>query len=234
MSAEVTIPARYNGPSASGNGGYSCGVLAAFITGPARVRLHVPPPLDTPLRVIETAAGGVEMYDGDTLVGSGSPASVDLDVLPAPLLEEAEAATGRYLCYEDHNFPTCFVCGPGRPGHDGLGLFPGPVSSWNLLACPWSPGADLLDDGGDIRPEIVWAALDCPGYFAAMGENIRPAVLGELDGELRAAVPGGHPLIVYSWPLGEYGRKLYAGTAIATAAGDILASSRSTWILLKQ
>jgi hypothetical protein len=72
-----------------------------------------------------------------------------------PALEEAEAATGRYLCYADHNLPTCFVCGPGRSGHDGLGLFPGPISSWDLLACPWSPGVDLLDDAGDIRPEIV-------------------------------------------------------------------------------
>ena len=234
MHTEVKIPARYNGPPASGNGGYSCGVLAAFINGPARVRLHVPPPLDTPLRVVETAAGGVELYDGDTLVGSGVPAPVELDIPPAPSLEEAEAAAGRYLCYEDHTFPTCFVCGPGRPGHDGLGLFPGSVTSWNLLACPWSPTPDLLDDAGNIRPEIVWSALDCPGYFAAMGKNIRPAVLGELDGELRVAIPGDHPLIVYSWPLGEDGRKLYAGTAIATAAGEVLASSRSTWILLRQ
>ena len=42
MSTQVTIPARYNGPPDSGNGGYSCGVLAAFIDGPARVRLHSP------------------------------------------------------------------------------------------------------------------------------------------------------------------------------------------------
>ena len=46
MDRSVIIPSRFNGPPDSGNGGYSCGVLAAFIDGPARVRLHVPPPLD--------------------------------------------------------------------------------------------------------------------------------------------------------------------------------------------
>ena len=44
--ASLSIPARFNGPPASGNGGYSCGVLAACVAGPARVRLHAPPPLD--------------------------------------------------------------------------------------------------------------------------------------------------------------------------------------------
>ena len=234
MSSEVSIPGRFNGPPSSGNGGYSCGVLAAFIEGPARIRLHAPPPLDAPLRVTVTDAGDVEMHDGETLVGSGISASVDLELLPAPSLEEADAASERFVCYENHVFPTCFVCGPGRPAHDGLELFPGPVSNWNLLACPWRPEADLLDDAGNTRPEVVWSALDCPGYFAAMGENIRPALLGELHGELRATVPGDQPLVVYCWPLGGEGRKLYAGTAIATAAGEVLACSKSTWILLKQ
>ena len=65
---QIQIPARFNGPPNSGNGGYSCGVLAAFIDGPSRVRLHVPLPLDRELRVVEAQDGRVEMYDGDTLV----------------------------------------------------------------------------------------------------------------------------------------------------------------------
>ena len=31
MSDTVTIASRFNGPADSGNGGYSCGLLAAFI-----------------------------------------------------------------------------------------------------------------------------------------------------------------------------------------------------------
>ena len=233
MQAETTIPARYNGPPTSGNGGYSCGVLAAYINGPARVRLHVPPPLDVVLQVVDSAGGGVEMYDGDTLVGGAVPVALELDIPAAPTLEQAQAAMGRYPCYAGHSFPTCFVCGPERPDHDGLEIFPGQVTDSVVLACPWQPAVDMLDTGGCVRPEIVWSALDCPGYFAAMGERLRPAVLGELAGELFAPVHGAEPLVVYAWPLGEDGRKSYAGTAIATASGEVLAASRSTWIDLK-
>ena len=226
--ASITIPGRFNGPPASGNGGYSCGMLAAFVAGPARVRLHVPPPLDRELQVVVAAGGRVEMYDGDVLVGSAMPARETIEPPPAPSLEQAEDATARYIARHGHPLDTCFVCGPNRPAHDGLELFTGPVEDWSLLASPWEPAADLLDDSGHVRPEYVWAALDCPGYFAAIGGELRLALLGELYAELRKPVPGNQPLVVYSWPNGEDGRKLYAGAAIATAAGEVLACSRST------
>ena len=230
MGQSVVIPSRFNGPPDSGNGGYSCGVLAGFIEGPARVRLHVPPPLDTPLEVRTGERGFVRMFDGDTLVGTALPDPLEMDVPAAPSLEQAAEASTRYLCYENHVFPSCFVCGPGRPAHDGLDLFAGPVEDWGLLASPWNPSADLLDEQECVLPEVVWSALDCPGYFACMSENIRPALLGELHASLLEPVPGGEPLLVCAWPLGEDGRKLFAGTAVANASGKILAKARSTWI----
>lgn len=234
MKSPVLIPSRFNGPPDSGNGGYSCGVLAAFLDGPARVRLHVPPPLDTPLDVQAGEGEAVVMMDGERLVGTAQPAPLDLDVPPPPTLEEAEVARHRYPCYTGHIFPTCFVCGPGRPEGDGLELYPGPVEDWRLLACPWRPASNLLDDNGFVHPEIVWAALDCPGYFACLGEQPEPAVLGELHAERLAPVPGDRPLVVYAWPLGREGRKCYAGSAIAFPGGEVLARARSTWILLKK
>lgn len=233
MQRETTISSRFNGPPASGNGGYSCGVLAAYLQGPARIRLHVPPPLDTVLSVTPVEGGGVEMYDGDTLVASGSSAPCDLDVPAPPSEEEALKAMNNFPCYEGHAFPTCFVCGPEREQHDGLELFPGPVpGSASLWACVWRPAANLLDDDANIRPEILWSALDCPGYFAAMDGNLRPALLGELSGELHTPVPGAGPLVVYAWLIGRDGRKFYAGTAIAHG-GEVVARATSTWIELK-
>lgn len=229
--AFISIPGRYNGPPHSGNGGYSCGLLASFIDGPARIRLHVPPPLDRVFDVMEAENGRVEMFDGETLVGSGGPAKEVIDVPAAPSLAAARDAVTRYAGNMEHPLDTCFVCGPNRPARDGLELFAGPVTDWTLLACPWQPADDLLDEAGNVRPELVWAALDCPGYFAAVGANPRLALLGELYAELRLPVPGGEPLVVFSWPVGEDGRKLFAGVAVATAEGEVLACSRSTWIL---
>jgi hypothetical protein len=166
-------------------------------------------------------------------VGSAIPAALDIDIPAPPSAAEAEAAMDRFPCYEDLLFPTCYVCGPERPAHDGLELFPGSVSDGGLFACVWHPKPDTLDGEQNIRPEILWSALDCPGYFAAMGDRLRPAVLGELIGELHADVSADQPLIVYAWPMGVEGRKFYAGTAIATVDGGLVASAKSTWILLK-
>jgi hypothetical protein len=208
-------------------------MLAAHLEGPARVRLHIPPPLDTALRISRLHDGSVEMHDGDTLVASGCGAPLELDVPAPPSENEARDAMQGFPCYEGHLFPTCFVCGPEREHHDGLELFAGPVAGRaSLWACLWRPAADLLDNEGNIRPEILWSALDCPGYFAAMDGTLRPAVLGELTGELRTPVSGTGPLVVYAWRIGEDGRKFYSGTAIARG-GETVARAKSTWVELK-
>jgi hypothetical protein len=54
--ASITIEARYHGPSGSGNGGYTCGRLAALLPGPVEVTLRRPPPLDRSLGVLGTPA----------------------------------------------------------------------------------------------------------------------------------------------------------------------------------
>ena len=234
MEQTILIASRFNGPPDSGNGGYSCGLLAAFIDGPARVRLHRPPPLDRPLAVRRPEDGSVALFDGEDRVASAVKAELMLDVPPAPTPDEARDAATRYACYQGHVFPTCFVCGPGRPDHDGLAIYAGPTADAACHASPWHPAADLLDEAGNVRPEIVWSALDCPGYFASMGTDIRPAVLGELHADAGQAVPGDRPLVVYAWLLGSEGRKLYAGSAVADAEGRILARARATWILLRE
>ena len=66
-----------------------------------------------------------------------------------------------------------------------------------------------------------------------MQGELRPALLGQLEGEIRRSPGAGDPLIVYCWPEGGEGRKFYGATVVATAEGDILASSRSTWIELR-
>jgi hypothetical protein len=234
MNPQITISSRFNGPPGSGNGGYSCGVLAAHVPGIARVRLHAPPPLDKAMLVTEAADGTMQMHDGETLVGSAVSVALDMEIPAPPSLAEAEQASKGFLCYEEHSYPTCFVCGPAREGNDGLSLHPGPVEDWNLLACAWRPAADLLDNNGMVLPEYVWSALDCPGFFAAVGKDLSPTLLGELIADIRHPVPGGEALVVYSWPMGKDGRKLWGGVAIADQSGKVLACSKTTWIALRE
>ena len=55
-SAALVVPGRYCGPPDTGNGGYTAGLLAAAMdlsgrpTGPVRVTLRQPPPLDSAMQ----------------------------------------------------------------------------------------------------------------------------------------------------------------------------------------
>jgi hypothetical protein len=47
-----------------------------------------------------------------------------------------------------------------------------------------------------------------------------------------APVKAGQPYVVAGWRLAEDGRKLTAGSALFTAAGQVAAAARATWIRL--
>jgi hypothetical protein len=226
---QVTIDPRFRGPPASGNGGYTCGLVARFVTGPAEVTLRRPPPLGRPLRV-ERSDGAVALYDGEALVAEGAPAVVEVDP-PGPVaFEAAERAAARYPGFEEHAFPTCFVCGPQRNPGDGLRIFASPVEGRDVVAAPWIPAADLADGDGAVCGEFVWAALDCPGAFAVGFSGRGEIVLGRLAARIDRRPGVGERCVVVGWPLGEDGRKLYAGTALFSETGELYAVARATWI----
>ena len=229
---QIIIPARFNGPADSGNGGYSAGVVAAFIDGDACVRLHSPPPLETPMQV-SLPSDEVELHDGETLVATGRAVKLDLDVPHAPSIHEARESSKGFPGFEGHLYSTCFVCGTRRPAGDGLELFPGPLPGGGY-ACTWLPKPDMLDPQGNVLGRFVWSALDCPGGYGAFGAKKIPMLLGELALSQRRSVPGRDELVVYAWSLGSQGRKYHGAAAVASADGEVLAVSRSTWIALKQ
>jgi hypothetical protein len=217
---ELLIDRKFRGPTGSANGGYTCGLLASFLHGPAEVTLRLPPPLERPVEV--ATEGALELRDGEAVVAEAAEAELDLDV-PDPIsFEEAEAAA---LPEGDKEsvFPECFVCGWAR--EDGLRIYAGPVVGGELVAATWVPRDDV------ISSEFVWAALDCPGAYAVrFGERGDP-VLGRLTAHVEHMPHPGERCVVMGWPLGEDGRKLYAGTALFGADGRVLGSARATWII---
>jgi hypothetical protein len=220
----VIIPERFNGPPASANGGYTCGLLARKLGGVAEVTLRRPPPLGVALDVV-AVNGCLELRHGPELIAEACAVELDVDV-PAPVsLEEAEEASARFAGFEHHAYPTCFTCGPGR--QDGLHVFAGPVAGREeLVASPWNAPRD-------VRPEIVWAALDCPAGWAVDDFGREGVLLGRMAARIDGEVSAGETHIVLGWRLGEEGRKRYAGSAVYSEPGDLLAVSRSTWIVPK-
>lgn len=242
MSPQIRIDRRYNGPPDSGHGGYTCGVVAARVDGPAEVTVRRPPPLDTPLAVTLDADGSARVLDGDDLVAEGRFRDQDLGIeVPDPVgIADAEAAGGASWLHEhpeEHPFPTCFVCGPQRARRDGLGIIVGSVAGREVAADVWTPSADLADTNGAVLAEFVWAALDCSGgvgSFLIDPLEGNPFVLGRFAVTIASPVRAGAPHAVVGWRVGVDGRKLTAGSAIFTADAQLAALARATWIQLSR
>lgn len=225
----VSISPRFCGPSRSGNGGYVCGLIAGPIKGAATVRLFVPPPLDTVLRLQSTSDSARLLADA-TLVGEARSTQFDLMPPPAPSHAEAIAAAKHYSGFHAHPFPHCFVCGPKRSEGDGLHIFTGAVTGTNIVASPWLVHESLAVNG-KIPDEFIWAALDCPGAFALPVDMGKVAiVLGQLTARIESPVSAGQRCIVIGWPIASDGRKHFAGSAVFSDKGDLIAAAKATWI----
>jgi hypothetical protein len=230
----LSVPAQFRGPPNSVNGGYACGVMARLIEGPSTALLRAPMPLDTPMVLIQDAAGvRVESQAGE-LIGEARPASgVGLPAPPAsPGLAAARAAAGRFPGFTRPFHPICFACGDRLEEGVGLRAFVGqvPGAAEGVVAGPWTPNPVFADEHGLTRAEVVWAALDCPGSVAWVVCGAGGGLLGTMTCELLRRPAAGEPCVIVAWPLERSGRKRLSGTALYDAEGQLMALSHQIWI----
>jgi hypothetical protein len=230
VSAVVSIPARFNGPPATANGGYSCGLVAAGIGPAAHVRLRLPPPLDVPMVRRRDPDGVVRLVHGDAVVAEGRAAHPAVESPAAPTPAVARQAA-RAFAAAAHPYPTCFVCGTRRP-LDGLSIFPGPTGIEGMVAAPWMPGQELADDGV-VNPLFVWSALDCPAGFACVAaEGL--TLLAAMTAVREAPVHADRQYVVAAWPIASDGRKHRGGSALYDSAGRRVALAETLWITVRR
>ena len=116
----------------------------------------------------------VRLLDGEALVAEARPGAPELEPPEPPSLAEAERAAAAHVHFSGENFAECFTCG-FRPD-DGLCIHVGPVAGTDLHAAPWT--------AAEVSPEIVWAAIDCPGAWAVGGPGRGEVVLGRMAAEI--------------------------------------------------
>ena len=227
----ITIDPQFNGPPGSGNGGYAAGLIASALGRLVRVRLRRPLPLGVELSLADAGPDEWNLMNGDEVLATATSASVDIDVPPSPGYAAALEASKSYPKPEDHDLPGCFVCGPGRAPGDGLRVFASAGPGTNLAAAAWTPDARFAEDGR-IKPEFVWAALDCPGAFASRSDKYM--LLGEIAARVDRTPRAGERCVVIGWPSDADGRKHKVGTALYGENDDLYAVALSTWIELKE
>ncbi len=172
----LVISRRFRGPPTSGNGGYTCGMLAAAASRPVEVRLIQPPPLDRRLEIVDDPeSGGLKLMDGADAVATATPKTFDLEVPPPPSYSEALAAVGNYEGFQEHAYSDCFVCGPVRQRGDGMRVFAAPVAGRELVAAAWIPDRSIGRGGrqGAARVHVGGARL--PGLFRDRRRRARTA-----------------------------------------------------------
>lgn len=227
--SSVMFPGRFNGPPGSANGGYACGVIAGHIpVDLVEVTLLHPPPLDTEL-LVEDRGPVYEVHPpGGDVVATAKPVDETVEVLPPVLDVPTDAAAA--VQDANHPFRSCFTCGPDREPGDGLRIFVKRLHGQAILADQWTPAESLADADGVIRPEIVWAALDCPGGWAAF--NRIPggiAVLSQMTAHIERVPRVGEECVVVATSDWHDGRKLGARSALYTAGGELLGAARAVY-----
>ena len=227
----ISIDRRFRGPPDSGNGGYTAGFFAKALGGSGvEVTLRAPPPLDTDLHVTASADTAELLAEG-VLVAVARRAQVELTVPTPPSLDLAQKAERHFAGFSHHPFPGCFVCGPEREAGDGLRIFAGAIAGESSVAGVWYPDASLSSSDGEVSIEHVWAALDCPGYFAVR-ERAGIALLGRLAVEVARPPLVGEAIIVTGWAIASEGRKHRVGTALHDRDGELCAKAVATWVTI--
>jgi hypothetical protein len=226
--ASMCIDARFCGPPGSANGGYLAGLMSQHATEVLRVRLQKPVPLGMP-RALERQQQRLELLHDGVVLARAEPARLELTVPTPPAYLEALEASRHFIGFGRHSFPRCFVCGPERARGDGLRVFAGELGGRHMVAAPWVPDASLAAGDGKIRPEFMWAALDCPGYFAARADAV-PMLLGEFTAHVDRCVHVDESCVVIGWRLAVNGRKYQVGTALFDEDGEQCARAEAVWI----
>lgn len=228
----LTIAPRYCGPPGSANGGYFAGLVATLANGLVKVRLRRPPPLSAAMPAERFGDGRIVVRHGRETVAEALPATLELTVPPPVSRLEALEASRRYQGWQQHVFPRCFVCGPQRIRGDGLRIFPGDVAGRAnpaVVASPWIPDASLALGDGRVAPQFMWAALDCPGYFAVAPDG-RVMLLAELTARVERRLRTDEPAVAVGWRIGGEGRMQEAGTALFGEDGELCARARAVWV----
>lgn len=237
--AHLLIPARYNGPASSGNGGWTSGALAVAsgLAEPVTVQLRMPPPLERPLDLVPVEEGShaaaIELRLGGDVVAvaeSRGPAewtdwADDLAARPVTVAD-ARRCEARYPGLRRHPFPRCFTCGTAR--EDGLRIFPGRLDE-DRVAASWTPNASVADADGRVTTPVAWAALDCVGGWSSDLEE-RPLVLAQICVRVQSPPQAGAAYAVVGTTRRVEGRKTWTASALVDSEGQLVAQAEHLWI----
>lgn len=230
----IRVPHWFQGPTDSGQGGWTSGRLAAVVGQPITVRLRAPIPLEVDLVVEGSPEQGWRCLAGEVVVLDASPWSPDVPETASVSVRAARSARDRFpVADEDHPVPFCFSCGLQA---DGMHVHAGPLGDDpERYATDWTAPGWAARPDGSVDDAVLWAALDCTAaWYVCCHPEYRHAVTAQFAAHvLRPIMAAEHLALVAwagDWPQGWDGRKRGAVSAAFDDEGRLVASARSFWV----
>ncbi len=224
----TVIDRRFRGSADSAQSGYAAGRAASHAEGTVKVDLLDQAPVEQELVVEIDSEERVTVFDGSDVVIEAAPAAeLTLEVPASVDVIEEIFTRGPVVGTQRQDRPHCFGCSLER--EDGLGIATRQIGTTGIWGTTWTPDESLPLADGFVSDEVLWAALDCPGSFAASDPSGRPAgatgspSLETMTVEIREKVRVGEQLAVVGWTLSYSGSTVDCGSAIIDKTGRIKA-----------
>lgn len=232
----VRIPTWFQGPTGSGQGGWTAHEMEKAIGSQITAAIRAPIPLETDLQVVPR--GGewhlIDPAAPDQPIMIAKPWTPDVPATDAVAISDAtEAGTHFPLSGADHPVPLCFSCGLEA---DSMKIHSGPLDD-GRWSTDWTVPDWAVHDDGQVDHGSLWAAIDCAqawyvGFAGGRRNNLTVQLAVDVTGTL---VPGEtYSMVAFS---GDYefdwdGRKRGACGAVFDRDGKCVARSRSFWVAI--
>jgi hypothetical protein len=233
----VRIGGRFQGPTGSGQGGWTAQRFAAHIDDHVSMALRAPVPLERDLDVVRD-----DEHDRWLLIDRTGVAPVTImiahhwhphfpDTTPVSI-EEARAARSRFAPPDgEHPVPFCFSCGIQ---HDSMRVHAGALDD-GRYASDWTVPDWAVGPDGTVDPGVLWAAIDCTAaWYVCTSRGSRPALTAQYAVEVLQPIEPGATYALVGWagdhPADWDGRKRHAASTAFAADGTCVARSTSFWI----
>jgi hypothetical protein len=228
----IRIGGWFQGPTGSGQGGWTAQRLAARLPLPVTTAIRAPIPLDTDLRVVADADRWVLVDPAGTEVmvaTAWDPVFASTDPVPVAAARAARARFGAFVA--EHPVPYCFSCGVQ---HDSMNVHAAPIDD-DRVATDWTVPDWAVDADGRVDPGALWAAIDCcAAWWVGFTRAPRIAFTAQYAVEELHPLEPGATYALVGWS-GDHdpewdGRKRHAASAAFDADGRCVGRSVSLWV----
>jgi len=233
----IQIGSWFQGPTGSGQGGWTAHRFTQQIDGPVTTAIRAPVPLDTDLRVARRDNEWLLIEDSPqdsvTIMVARPWDPVFSDTEPVSVADARSARSTFSDLVSDHPVPYCFSCGTQ---HDSMKVHAGRLDD-GRFATDWSAPQWAIGKSGAVDLGALWAALDCTAaWYVGYSREVRALVTAQFAVEVTGQIEPDTTYSLVSWP-GDHpaewdGRKRHAASAAFAPDGTCVARSASFWIAL--